>query len=101
MEEMKAYLIFTGTGPVLTLTSYDFMKHPELLSKLAAKTSNKFIAFQVMIEAVEANYMAHFAHVLGDPSQASDIKILDDDGKQIFTNINFKDLSTPIYYDPK
>jgi hypothetical protein len=97
---MKAYLLFSASGPVLVLTTYDFTKRPELLEKLAAKTSNKFIAHEVPIDAIEKNYSAHFAHVLKDPSQSDDIKILDDDGKEIFTNIRLKRLSAPIYYDP-
>ena len=101
MEELKAYLTLTSSGPVLILTKFDFMRHPELLDKLAAKTSNKFIAYELPIEAVEANYSAHFAHVLNDPEQTGEIKILDDDGKEIFTNVRFKDLSAPIYYEPE
>ena len=100
MEELKAYLLFTACGPVLVLTKYDFAGHPELLSKLAAQTSNKFVAHEVPIDAVKAKYSAHYDHILKEPDQ-SDIKILDDDGEEIFTNVSFKDLSDPIYYDPK
>jgi hypothetical protein len=100
MQKMKAYLVFTYYGPVLVLTKHDFKGHPELLSKLAAVTSEKFIAHEVSIDSVRANYDKHFSHVLGDPTQAGDIKILDDRGEEIFTNVRFKDLSAPIYYDP-
>jgi hypothetical protein len=100
MDEMKAYLVFSARGPVLVLASYDFAKHPESLDKLAAKTSGKFIAHEVPLDAVKSSYSAHFAHVLEDPSQAGDVKILDDDGTEILTNVRFKGLSAPIYYDP-
>ncbi len=101
MEAMKAYLLFTATRPVLVLTTYDFARHPELLDKLAAKTVDKFIAHEVPIDAIKTNYSAHFAHVLNDPSQTDEVKILDDDGKEIFTNIRLKSLSAPIYYEPE
>ena len=101
MEEMKAYLLLTSSGSVLVLSTIDFVNNPEKLDKLAAMTSNKFIAYELPVEAVRANYAAHFAHVLGDPNQPGEIKILDDDGEQIFTNVSFKDLSAPIYYDPE
>ena len=101
MQEMKAYLLLTSSGPVLILSAIDFSKKPEKLDKLAAMTSNKFIAYELPIEAVKAKYAAHFAHVLGDPKQTGEIKVLDDDGKEIFTNVRFKNLSTPIYDDPE
>ena len=100
MEEMKAYLLFVSSGPVLVISTIDFVKKPEMLDKLAAKTSNKFIAYELPIEAVKTNYAAHFAHVLSDPEQTGEIKILDDDGQEIYTNVRFKDLSAPIYFDP-
>ena len=101
MEEFKAYLLFTRGGMELILTKYDFIKNPELLSKLAARTSNKFIAHGVSIDTVRTNYGGHFDNVLNDPNQADDIKILDDDGMKIFTNVSFKDLLTPVYYEPE
>lgn len=101
MEEMKAYLVFTSSGPVLVLSKIDFVRNPEMLDKLASKTSNKFIAYELPIEAVKANYAAHFAHVLGDPHQTGEIKILDDDGKEIYTNVRFRDLSAPIFFEPE
>jgi hypothetical protein len=101
LKDMKAYLLFTSSGPVLVLTAFDFVRHPELLARLAAEISKKFIAHELPIDAVKASYSAHFAHVLSDPNQTGDIKVLDDDGREIFTNVRFKDLSAPIYYDPE
>ncbi len=100
MEQMKAYLIFAASGPVLVLTTLDFEKHPESLKQLATKTSKKFIAHELPLDAVKSNYSAHFEHVLNQTATNGDIKILDSDGKQIFTNVKFKDLGEPIYYDP-
>jgi hypothetical protein len=71
-----------------------------LLAKLADNTADKFIAHEVSIEAVKAAYSASYANVFNDPKQTGEVKVLDDDGKEIFANVRFKDLSAPIYYDP-
>ena len=34
---MKAGIIFTGTGPILILTTYESFKDPNLISKFEAK----------------------------------------------------------------
>ena len=99
MDGMKAYLVFNDYGPVLILTKYDFAQHPELLDELANKTTSKFIAFEVSIETIKDHYSAHLPHVFSDPKQSGNIKTLDEDGREIFANVSFKDLSGPIFYE--
>lgn len=98
MEATRSYLLFGASGPVLVLTEYDFARNPDLLEKLASKTSNKFVAFEVDPNSVKAEYKDHFDHVMTDPKQ-NEIKILDADGKRIFRNISFKQLVNPIVRD--
>jgi hypothetical protein len=100
MDEMKSYLLLTANGAVLILTELDFKKHPDQLQKLAADGLDKFIVYQVPVKTVKASYEAHFDHTLNDPKQTGEFKVLDDDGKEIFRNISFKDLSAPLYYEP-
>jgi len=57
---MKAYFVFTAVGPLVILTSYDFIKNPELLERLKAKGLKKFIACEVSVELCQAKYMTHF-----------------------------------------
>jgi hypothetical protein len=99
MNQMKSYMVLTASGAILVLTELDFEKHPDQLVKLAADGLDKFILYQVPVVAVKASYKAHYDHTLNDPKQAGEIKVLDDDGKEIFKNISFKDLSAPIYYE--
>ena len=47
---MKAAVMFTGGGPVLFLTSYDSLEHPEFLAKRNNRGIKKFIAYEVLIE---------------------------------------------------
>ncbi len=39
---MKAGIFFTGSGPILLLTSYDSFTDPELVKKLEVKGIKKF-----------------------------------------------------------
>jgi hypothetical protein len=53
---MKSAIIFTGTGPILILTTYDSLTHPVFVKKLAAKGINKFIAIELPVEDVKTRY---------------------------------------------
>ena len=44
---MKAGIIYTGTGPILILTSYQSFRDPKLIEKLGAKGIKKFIAREI------------------------------------------------------
>ena len=46
---MKAALLFTGSGPLVILTSHASFTDPALLEKLAAKGIDKFIAYEVPV----------------------------------------------------
>ncbi len=37
---MKAYFLFTASGPLAILTSYDSIQDPKLLERLAAKVKD-------------------------------------------------------------
>lgn len=95
---MKAYFLFTVTGPVVILTSYDSVEHPELLKKLASKGFTKFIAYEVSIESAKAKYGNHFNVVCGD-LQSDDFRVLDASSEHALINWSFKELGTPTYHE--
>jgi hypothetical protein len=70
-ETMKAGIFFTGSGPILILTSYDSLSEPSLVDKFRAKGIKKFIAYEVM----------------------------DYDGHHVFYSFSLKELEEPIYYE--
>ena len=39
---MKAGILFTGTGPILILTTYETLKDPKLIEKLRQKGIKKY-----------------------------------------------------------
>ena len=96
---MKAGIYFTGSGPILILTSYDSLTHARLVEKLAVKGIKKFIAYEVAEETVKGKYGMHYDVVMGDLHQEDDLRVLDYDGHHVFYNFSLKDLGDPIYYD--
>jgi len=96
---MNAGIIFTGTGPILILTSYESLSDPNLVQKLAAKGIKKYIAYQVAEDVVMEKYGTHFKVILGDLNQTDDLRVLDYDGHHVFYNFSLSELGEPVYQE--
>ena len=96
---MKAGIIFTGTGPILILTSYESLDDPKLVEKLALKGIKKYIAFEIQDDLVKEKYGKHFNVILGDLKQEDDLRVLDYDGHHVFYNFSLKEIGKPIYHE--
>ncbi len=92
----RAYLIFTGTGPILALATYASLTDERLIEKLSYKGIDKFIAYEVELEAVQNRYPDSFAKVANDLAGEEDIRVLDFNGHQIMTNFSLDELGEPI-----
>ena len=100
---MKAGIIFTGTGPILIVSTYDGFEDPKFLEKLCAKGIKKFIASEISLEKVKekyAKYGEHLSMVLGDLGEKDDLRVLDYNGHNVLENFSFAEMSRPIYYEP-
>ena len=93
---MKAGIFFTGTGPILILTTYEKLDDPALVEKLATKGIKKFIAYDVPEDRVKEKYGGQFKVILGDLKQTDDLRVLDYDGHHVFYNFPFKELGDPL-----
>ena len=98
---MKAYFLFTASGPLVILTSYDAIDSPELLKRLASKGITKFIAHKIPVQLARARYAAHFDVVCQDLRQSDDLRVLDYSGERAFSNFSFEELGPPNYYEPE
>jgi hypothetical protein len=96
---MKAGIFFTGTGPILLLTSYDSFMEPDFLKKLEAKGIKKFVAREVPMEVVKAKYGNHYTVVMGDLHQSDDLRVMDYNGHNVFYNFSFSEMSDPVYHE--
>jgi hypothetical protein len=97
---MKAGIFFTGSGPILLLTSYDSLTNQNLLNKLTAKGIKKFVAFEVPTETLQQKYGKHFNVIMNDLHQQDDLRVLDYDGHHVFDLFSIKELGQPIFFEP-
>jgi hypothetical protein len=97
---MKAGIFFTGSGPILILTSYESLTDPRLAEKLATKGIRKFVAFDVPLDLAKQKYGHHYNVVTGDLHQEDDLRILDYDGHHVFNLFHLGELGAPIYHEP-
>jgi hypothetical protein len=97
---MKAGIFFTGSGPILILTSYDSLSEAKLVEKLATKGIKKFIAYEIPVDVLKRKYGQHYNVILGDLHQQDDLRVLDYDGHHVFNNFSLKELGQPVYHEP-
>jgi len=96
---MKTAIIFTGTGPILILTSYNSLDDPNFTAKLKVKGVDKFIAHEIPFDRVKAAYGNHLNVVMGDLKQTDDLRVLDYNGYNILHNFSFSELGEPVYHE--
>jgi len=96
---MKAGIIFTGTGPILVLTTYDSLGDPKFIEKLLQKGIKKFIAQEVSVDLCKEKYGVHFAAVRNDVKETDDLRVLDYNGHHIFLAIPFSEMGEPFKYE--
>ena len=97
-SRLRAYLIFTGTGPLLVLSSYPKLTDHRLVEKLRYKGIERFMAYQVDLDAVEARYPDSFGSVVGELDAVEDVRVLDFNGHQIMANFSLDSLGDPIKF---
>jgi hypothetical protein len=97
---MKAGIIFTGSGPILALTSYESFTDPKFAEKLAAKGIKKYMGYEIPLDICQKRYGEHYPVVLGDLRQSNDLRVLDYDGHHIFLTFSFKEFGQQFTYEP-
>lgn len=95
---MRAYLVFTGTGPILILTTYSSVIDERLVEKLRHKGIEKFIAYEVSVERTRQLYGVPFEVIARDLVGCEDVRVLDFNGHHIFANFRLAELGEPIKY---
>ncbi len=98
---MKAGIFFTGTGPILLLTTYGELNESTLVAKLEQKGIKKFIAYEVPESQVKEKYGQQFKIIMGDLKQTDDLRVLDYDGHHVFYNFALSDLGPPVFHEAK
>ena len=96
---MKACIIFTGTGPILTLTTFAAPAEPAFIDKLAQKGIRKFIARELPLDLVREKYGARFDAIVNDVKQTDDLRVLDYNGHNVFYNFPFAAMGEPYRHE--
>lgn len=94
---MKAGVIFTGSGPILILTTYASLVGDDLAQKLSQKGIKKYIACEVDVNLCAKRYGQHFQTIVKDVSQEDDLRVLDYNGHNVFYLFAFDELGPPQY----
>lgn len=94
---MKAGIVFTGTGPILILTSYKSFDDPDFKQKLSAKGIKKYIAYELPLDRVQEKYEEQFSIIRNDLLQINDLRVLDYNGHHVFKSFAFRELGPPFY----
>ena len=97
---MKAAIIFTGTGPILILTTYTSLTDERFAGKLASKGIKKYIACELDTDLVKRKYGAQYTVIMNDVKQSDDLRVLDYNGHNVFYNFSFTDMGEPFRYEP-
>jgi len=92
----RAYLIFTGSGPILVLSTYPTIDDDGLVQKLRYKGIDHFIAYEVDLDAVGERYADAFPSVLESLEAGEDIRVLDFNGHHIMANFSLEALGEPV-----
>lgn len=96
---MKAAVLFTGTGPILILTSYESLTDPKLIENLKMKGIKKYLAYELPLDEVKGKYGSHYDAVINDVKQTNDLRVLDYDGHNVFHNFSLEEMKTAIKYE--
>ena len=95
---MRAYIVFSGTGPILILTTYPELTDQRLVAKLTHKGIVKFIAYEVPLDRVRTIYGVPYEVIADDLEHTEDLRVLDFNGHHIFSRFLFNELGEPIMW---
>jgi len=97
---MRSFLLMTGSGPLIILTSHDSIENSILLDKLLAKGIEKFIAYEVSYDLARKRYGGHFNIVANDLHETDDLRVLDYNGDRAFRMFSFSELGVAHVHEP-
>lgn len=89
---MKSFLLMTGSGPVVILTSYQFIDSEALLDALGLKGIDKFVAYEIPVDLARERYGGHFTAVINDWLESDALRVLDFNGDRAFRLFAFSEL---------
>jgi hypothetical protein len=96
---MNVFMLMTGTGPLVVLTSHTSVLEDGFIAKVAEKGIDKFVAYEIPCALAEQRYGGHFRIVKSDLRETDDLRVLDEDGGHAFKLFRFSELGLPLIYE--
>lgn len=96
---MKVFMLITGSGPLVILTSHQSIEDSGLLAKLAAKGMDKFFAYEIPLELARERYAGHFDVASQDLHESDDLRVLDYNGERAFRLFRFSELGPELRHE--
>ena len=97
---VRAYVVFTGSGPILLITKLNTGMQGELArNHLANKGISKFIAYEVSHEKAHDTYGTRFNEAVNRLASDNDVRVVDIDGHHVFSRFSFAEMGEPVYVD--
>jgi hypothetical protein len=96
---MNVFMLFTGSGPLVILTSHAAIDDRALLEKLWAKGIDKFLAYAIPLDLARTRYGMHFDIVARSLAETDDLRVLDFDGSRAFRLFSFSEMSGPVAHE--
>jgi len=97
---MKSFLLMTGSGPLVILSSYESIEDAALLEQLQLKGIDKFVAYEVPLKLAKTRYGGHFIAVINDWLETDDLRVLDFNGERAFRLFSFSELGEAHVHEP-
>lgn len=97
---MKVAMLFTGSGPIVIITSHDSLTAPALLDKLEAKGIERFLAYEIPLDIAKTRYGGHYRTVINDLRETDDLRVLDYNGERAFGLFRLDELGNPVIHEP-
>ena len=96
---MKCAMVFTGSGPLVVVTCYDSLNDPGFLRRLAEKGIDKFITFELPLEAVRERYGNHFNVVCEDLNETDELRVVDYEGDRALSLFEFSEFGPAVFHE--
>ena len=93
-------MLFTGSGPLVILTSHSTVTESALLAELAAKGITKVIAHELSVDIARERYGGHFSVFVNDLRQTDGPRVLDYSGRRAFEQFRLDELGPPLPVSP-
>ena len=98
---MKAFLLFTGSGTMVVLSSVEDVENKKFLEKLATLGIYKFIAYEIPLALAKERYGHHFDVISEDLQGAKQLRVLDYNGERAMRLFKFDELGAEFRYEPE